>query len=450
MSIYANKFQEVAVGTMITNARNAVLYDENRAEIGRIVDGELHTSREDIWQIFVLGVTADATGNTDADRLILSLPPGRYTVQSESNSNKNLEVSMADTELGVYVSTGAQTVSLSADDAKHEVSASIEAGADESFQIELQSTAFENAGYVSATGTGRGETVEISQVNGEVHTVNLEAAQIKKGTLQNRKYTITASEGEGGTINPSGQVYVDAGGTQAFTIYPHHGYAVADVIVDGHSMGALETYVFHAVDNNHTIEAKFERVEGANTEDGSGIGAKKDMALNKGDVILSGYLQYKVNKIVHASGTKVNVTCLGMAALAETGIHVKIPKQFYWQGIKCKVTKIGERAFYGSTLSEIRLPESIVFIGKGAFQYCNHLKKVTIPAKVKNIGKEAFYGCRKLQNIRIKTKKLKVSGVGSRPFQKIHADAVIKVPKGKLKIYKKLLKGDVSSIKIRS
>ena len=70
-------------------------------------------------------------------------------------------------------------------------------------------------------------------------------------------HTITAIAGEGGTITPSGSVTVAEGADQAFTITPEQGYEIADVKVDGESVGAVTSYTFTGVDADHTIEATF-------------------------------------------------------------------------------------------------------------------------------------------------------------------------------------------------
>jgi hypothetical protein len=70
-------------------------------------------------------------------------------------------------------------------------------------------------------------------------------------------YTINASAGANGSITPSGNVNVNYGQNQTFTITPNTGYAIADVLVDGVSVGALSTYTFVNVTANHTIAASF-------------------------------------------------------------------------------------------------------------------------------------------------------------------------------------------------
>ena len=74
------------------------------------------------------------------------------------------------------------------------------------------------------------------------------------------KMVITASAGPHGSIAPSGQVQVSVGADQAFTITPDAGYKVADVLVDGASVGAVVAYTFRAVTAPHTIAASFAAV----------------------------------------------------------------------------------------------------------------------------------------------------------------------------------------------
>lgn len=70
-------------------------------------------------------------------------------------------------------------------------------------------------------------------------------------------YTITASAGAGGTISPSGVQAVTHGGQQSFTITPDAGYEIADVLVDGVSVGRQTSHVFNNVTKGHTISAEF-------------------------------------------------------------------------------------------------------------------------------------------------------------------------------------------------
>jgi len=75
-----------------------------------------------------------------------------------------------------------------------------------------------------------------------------------------RTFTITATHGANGSIHPVGEVTVTKGEDQAFAIIPDTGYRVADVVVDGCSVGAVTCYIFENVTADHTIYAKFEAI----------------------------------------------------------------------------------------------------------------------------------------------------------------------------------------------
>ena len=81
-----------------------------------------------------------------------------------------------------------------------------------------------------------------------------------------RYHTDTATVGEGGKIEPSGKTSVQEKKDQTFNITPDEGYVVADVLVDGKSVGAVEKYTFEKVDRAHTIKVDFKKVELPKTE----------------------------------------------------------------------------------------------------------------------------------------------------------------------------------------
>jgi len=70
-------------------------------------------------------------------------------------------------------------------------------------------------------------------------------------------HTITPTAGTGGLISPSTPVTVANGASQTFTITPLDGYKIADVKVDGKSVGAVTTYTFPNITSDHTISATF-------------------------------------------------------------------------------------------------------------------------------------------------------------------------------------------------
>ena len=75
-------------------------------------------------------------------------------------------------------------------------------------------------------------------------------------------YTIKATAGTGGSISPSGSISVREGRDQTFTITPDKGYAVANVKIDGKSIGAVKSYTFENVRRTHTIDVIFMKANG--------------------------------------------------------------------------------------------------------------------------------------------------------------------------------------------
>ena len=115
-----------------------------------------------------------------------------------------------------------------------------------------------------------------------------------------------------------------------------------------------------------------------------------------------------------------------------------------------RVTTIGNSAFSKcKKLKTVNMGAKVTTINTRAFYDCGELTKITIPAKVSNIGAEVFFRCNNLKNITIKTTKLTSKKIGTRAFKNIYYKATIKVPKSKLKSYKKILKSKGVSSKVK-
>lgn len=137
------------------------------------------------------------------------------------------------------------------------------------------------------------------------------------------------------------------------------------------------------------------------------IETSKEDNLKNGDTFLSGDGKYQVssvsgNRIIYLSPKNTKTTT------------ITIPNKVTYGGKKYTVTVIGAKAF----------------------AKCKNLKSVTIGTNVTQIQAKAFYQCKKLKKIIIKSGKLKK--VGNNAIGKISAKAVIRVPKERKKVYKKL------------
>jgi hypothetical protein len=75
--------------------------------------------------------------------------------------------------------------------------------------------------------------------------------------LSGKSYTISSSAGPGGSISPSGSVAARVGSEITFNISANSGYQIADVLVDNSSVGAVSSYKFSNISNDHRISASF-------------------------------------------------------------------------------------------------------------------------------------------------------------------------------------------------
>ncbi len=157
---------------------------------------------------------------------------------------------------------------------------------------------------------------------------------------------------------------------------------------------------------------KRENEKPSTTGGGSNAGTATQKKIKKNAVYTIGNYQYKITKAsLDGTGTvKLN------GLKKRNGKSMTVKDAVTIQGVKFRVTAIGAKAC----------------------QKCKKLKKVTIGKNVTTIGSKAFYQCKKLKNITIKSKKLKK--VSKTAFLKIHKKAVVKVPKGKKKAYRKKIK----------
>ncbi len=117
-----------------------------------------------------------------------------------------------------------------------------------------------------SVGAVRSYTFTDVQAN---HTIT---ATFERDSQPIHYYTITATAGEGGAIAPDSTVRAwPKGQNRTFTISAAEGYVIADVLVDGESIGAVDSYTFENVRQNHTIEVRFQPVSGVADPDDTGV-----------------------------------------------------------------------------------------------------------------------------------------------------------------------------------
>lgn len=96
-----------------------------------------------------------------------------------------------------------------------------------------------------------------TQVTEQITALQTAIDSLKPIETPTDTFTITVTANAGGTVNPSGTVSVQSGGSQMITITPDPGYTVSDVLVNGASIGAVTEYLFENVTSNCTIAVTF-------------------------------------------------------------------------------------------------------------------------------------------------------------------------------------------------
>ncbi len=107
---------------------------------------------------------------------------------------------------------------------------------------------------ITVTKAGGG----VLTLKGDAKAPQLDKFEITPKDVKLSEFTVNASiEGEGGTITPSGETKVTEGENVEFKITPDKTHKVADVLVDGESVGAVTSYTLKDVKKDATIVAKF-------------------------------------------------------------------------------------------------------------------------------------------------------------------------------------------------
>lgn len=123
---------------------------------------------------------------------------------------------------------------------------------------------------VDGVSVGAVRSYTFSDVQGN-HTIQAVFDSDGGGSVTTPRYIIEAEAGQGGEISPDGRVRVARGSDKTFTITPDKGYRIADVLVDGRSIGVVSRYTFENVRSNHTIKVFFEKYSSVADPDDTGV-----------------------------------------------------------------------------------------------------------------------------------------------------------------------------------
>ena len=222
-------------------------------------------------------VTVTYRSGSDTNKLAWSEQDGKITASQVAtpNSKVNNVLQAKTVEFNMVVTTaGAGTLVFTAPDGDSPQTDKFDIElvklADEADLTELQ-TAITNAEAIlnaadkdkysaaalvelqELVNAGKQLTTESSQADVDAKKAEITA---KIADIQTQ-FTITATEGNGGKIAPTGATNVYKGTSKAFTITPNDGYHVDSLTVDGTAVDVVTEYTFSDVTANHTIAVTF-------------------------------------------------------------------------------------------------------------------------------------------------------------------------------------------------
>ncbi len=258
--------------------------------------------------------------------------------------------------------------------------------------------------------------------------------------LQEAEETYKRLEEESKNPPPAAKTTITDADISAIPAQPYTGRALKPavaVVCNGRKLVKDKDYTV-TYKNNVNIGSALAVVCGKGGYEGK---AQKPFAITvkKNKVYTVGDYKYKV-----ADARTNGKGCVALVGVKSAAARKKLKKINVAATVKIggksfKITSVGDAACQGCTkAASIIIGKNVKTIGSSAFSGCVKVTQATVGGTVTKVGAKAFYRCRKLKKITIKTTKLK--SVGKNALKDIHAKAVVKAPKSKLRAYRKLLK----------
>jgi hypothetical protein len=194
------------------------------------------------------------TPNTGYHIASITANGASVTVTSPSSQTYQFSAVSADSSLTATfaINTYTITVTQTANGVIAPGTSTVNYGAAPSFSITP------NTGYYITSITVDGSSVAVTSSSGQaVSFTNVQATHAITASFAVDTFNIIASAGAGGSISPSESISVNYGGSQTFNITANTGYYIADVRVNGSSVGAVSSYTFNNVSAAYTISATF-------------------------------------------------------------------------------------------------------------------------------------------------------------------------------------------------
>ena len=241
---------DVSYNLLVANSADMNIYDVEDNLVAQVRNGKLSTSNESIFEPSVIDASVGGA-------YMLYLPTRYYRIENLDEELELFQASMANVELGAWVTTSGDAIDFAVEDTNdlNQVMLSVDAG--EIYQIELMSSKEGDPESIQVNGIGDGSDVCVMTENGTLNTEGTTNAMVNADGEIVNGFAIHAEASSGGTVFPSGDVPVISGGTQTFRMIPDKNYYVKDILVDGKSVGAAESYTFSGVKADRSIKVIF-------------------------------------------------------------------------------------------------------------------------------------------------------------------------------------------------
>lgn len=209
-------------------------------------------------------------------------------------------------------------------------------------------------------------------------------------------YTITAIADGNGTITET--AVVNYGESKTFTITQTPGYHIEKVEVDGEDKGAITSYTFEDVKEEHTIKATFARgIEAAHMTPDEIKTVTTDAIENGMTDISVTFAPDAGEGMFTALKEAINTADNGSINLHIDGVTT-IP-EFAFVNYETDDDGIGLSFSTSTGLKSVTFGNSVTHINENAFFRCAYLESVTISKNIQEIGSYAFDWCERLVNM---------------------------------------------------
>lgn len=118
-------------------------------------------------------------------------------------------------------------------------------------------------------------------------------------------------------------------------------------------------------------------------------------------------------------------------------LNIVVPEKVEYNGIEYSVTSIRCFAFDSSDIQSVVLPQSVIYIGEDAFNWCDKLTSVTMPG-VKCIGFSAFRYCLSLEQVSLPSTLIEISQYA---FANCEALTSVTIPASVHSVFKDFVQG---------